>query len=63
MTTGLIRVMKQLIKEYLLQEDIDQLQLEMEKILQFDHPRIGKVYEVFHDENNYYLISEYGTAD
>ncbi|CAD8065224.1 unnamed protein product [Paramecium sonneborni] len=58
-TTGLIRPMKQIKKSELIKEDEQKLFQEMHILKNLDHPHIVKLYELYQDQNNYYMITEY----
>ncbi|CAK91481.1 unnamed protein product (macronuclear) [Paramecium tetraurelia] len=58
-TTGLIRAMKQIKKSELIKEDEQKLFQEMHILKNLDHPHIVKLYELYQDQNNYYMITEY----
>ncbi|CAD8208692.1 unnamed protein product [Paramecium pentaurelia] len=58
-TTGLIRAMKQIRKSELIKEDEQKMFSEMNLLKNLDHPHIVKLYELYQDSNNYYLITEY----
>ena len=32
---------------------------EMELLKNLDHPNILKIYDILHDEDNYYIVTEY----
>lgn len=51
--------MKQLKKNSLIVEEQQRLFAEMNILKNLDHPHIVKLYELFQDEQNYYLITEY----
>ncbi|CAD8210826.1 unnamed protein product [Paramecium octaurelia] len=58
-TTGLIRAMKQIKKSSLIHEEQQRLFAEMNILKNLDHPHIVKLYELYQDAQNYYLITEY----
>ncbi|CAK62290.1 unnamed protein product (macronuclear) [Paramecium tetraurelia] len=58
-TTGLIRAMKQIKKSELIKEDEQKLFQEMNILKNLDHPHIVKLYELYQDQTNYYMITEY----
>ncbi|CAD8153610.1 unnamed protein product [Paramecium octaurelia] len=58
-TTGLIRAMKQIKKSELIKEDEQKLFQEMHILKNLDHPHIVKLYELYQDQNNYYMITEH----
>ncbi|CAD8119762.1 unnamed protein product [Paramecium sonneborni] len=58
-TTGLIRAMKQIRKQELIKEDEQKMFSEMNLLKNLDHPNVVKLYELYQDSNNYYLITEY----
>lgn len=55
---GLIRAMKQLKKSELIKEEEQKLFSEMQLLKNLDHPNIVKLFELYQDSNNYYLITE-----
>ncbi|CAD8066872.1 unnamed protein product [Paramecium sonneborni] len=57
--TKLDRAMKQLKKTSILKEDKEKLFSEMNILKNLDHPHIVKLYELFEDDKNYYLVTEY----
>ncbi|CAD8053433.1 unnamed protein product [Paramecium sonneborni] len=57
--TGMIRAIKLILKSKLNKEDQEKLLEETSILMDIDHPNIVKLYEMFQDENSYYLISEY----
>ena len=52
------RAMKSIKKKSILKEDEERMFAEMNILKDLDHPNILKLYELFQDENNYYLITE-----
>ncbi len=52
--------MKSLKKSAVTKDTEGQLFFEVSILKQLDHPNIAKLFELYQDENNYYLISEYG---
>jgi len=61
-TTGMIRGMKALKKKSVLREEKEKLFSEVSILKDLDHPNIVKLYELFQDENYYYLIMEFCTG-
>ncbi|CAD8168988.1 unnamed protein product [Paramecium pentaurelia] len=57
--SGMVRAMKQLKKSSLILEEQKRLFAEMNILRNLDHPHIVKLYELYQDEQNYYLITEY----
>ena len=53
------RAMKTIKKKALPIEDKKRLFNEMKILRKLDHPNIIKLYELFQDSENYYLITEY----
>ena len=51
--------MKQIKKSELIKEEEQKLFAEMNILKNLDHPHIVKLYELYQDANNYYLITEY----
>ncbi|CAD8131931.1 unnamed protein product [Paramecium octaurelia] len=58
-TTGLVRAIKQIKKNSIIKEEESRLFSEMNILKNLDHPHIVKLFELFQDENNYYLVTEY----
>ena len=50
--------MKSMKKSSLLKEEEKKMFAEMNILKDLDHPNIVKLYELFQDEENYYLITE-----
>ncbi|CAD8072004.1 unnamed protein product [Paramecium primaurelia] len=57
--SGMVRAMKQIKKNSLILEEQKRLFAEMNILRNLDHPHIVKLYELYQDEQNYYLITEY----
>ncbi|CAK75108.1 unnamed protein product (macronuclear) [Paramecium tetraurelia] len=57
--TGMIRAMKLILKSKLKKEDQEKLLEETSILMDIDHPNIVKLYEMYQDDNSYFLISEY----
>jgi calcium-dependent protein kinase len=55
----LARAMKSIKKNSLLKEEQERLFSEMNILKNLDHPNIVKLYELFEDSKNYYLVTEY----
>ena len=51
--------MKSMKKSSLLKEEEKKMFAEMNILKDLDHPNIVKLYELFQDEENYYLITEF----
>lgn len=51
--------MKSIKKTSLIQEDEIKIFSELVILKNLDHPHIVKLYELFQDDKNYYLIMEY----
>ena len=51
--------MKTIKKSSLIQEEEKKIFSELVILKNLDHPHIVKLYELFQDEKNYYLITEY----
>lgn len=51
--------MKSIKKTALIQEDEIKIFSELVILKNLDHPHIVKLYELFQDDKNYYLIMEY----
>ena len=50
--------MKSILKSCLHEEDEHRMFAEMNILKNLDHPNILKLYELFQDNNHYYLITE-----
>lgn len=50
--------MKSIKKKSILKEEEERMFAEMNILKDLDHPNILKLYELYQDENNYYLITE-----
>lgn len=57
--TGIVRAMKSIKKSSIIQEDEQKMFTEVQILKQCDHPNILKLYELYQDDTNYYLITEY----
>ncbi|CAD8200199.1 unnamed protein product [Paramecium octaurelia] len=57
--TGMVRAMKQILKQRMKKEDQQKLLQETQILMDIDHPNIVKLYEMYQDDHSYYLISEY----
>jgi len=55
----MIRGMKAIKKKSVLKEEQEKLFSEVSILKDLDHPNIVKLYELYQDENYYYLIMEY----
>jgi calcium-dependent protein kinase len=55
----MVRAMKSMKKSSLLKEEEKKMFAEMNILKDLDHPNIVKLYELFQDEENYYLITEF----
>ncbi len=51
--------MKSIKKSSIKQEEEKKIFAELYILKNLDHPHIVKLYELFQDENNYYLITEF----
>lgn len=51
--------MKIIKKNALIKEEEEKLFSEMNILKNLDHPHIVRLYELYQDNNNYYLITEY----
>ncbi len=58
-TTGMIRAMKSIKKKTVLREEQEKLFSEVSILKGLDHPNIVKLYELYQDENCYYLVTEW----
>eukprot|EP00330_Aristerostoma_sp_ATCC50986_P006776 CAMPEP_0114597122 /NCGR_PEP_ID=MMETSP0125-20121206/19359_1 /TAXON_ID=485358 ORGANISM="Aristerostoma sp., Strain ATCC 50986" /NCGR_SAMPLE_ID=MMETSP0125 /ASSEMBLY_ACC=CAM_ASM_000245 /LENGTH=62 /DNA_ID=CAMNT_0001801271 /DNA_START=434 /DNA_END=622 /DNA_ORIENTATION=- len=54
--------MKAIKKKAVVKEEEEKLFAEVSLLKGLDHPNIVKLYELYQDENNYYLITEYCTG-
>lgn len=54
--------MKSIKKSSIIQEDEQKMFTEVQILKQCDHPNILKLYELYQDDTNYYLITEYVPA-
>ena len=52
------RAMKSMKKTSLLKEEEKKMFAEMNILKDLDHPNIVKLYELFQDDENYYLVTE-----
>lgn len=50
--------MKKIKKDKILKEDEKMLFAEVDLLKELDHPHIVKLYELYEDHKNYYLITE-----
>lgn len=50
--------MKRIAKKVIPQEEAQQMFAEVSLLRELDHPNIMKLFELFQDDDNYYLISE-----
>lgn len=57
-TTGIVRAMKSIKKKSVLREEAQKLFGEVSILRELDHPNIVKLYELFQDDSNYYLVTE-----
>ena len=55
----IVRAMKKLKKTNLIKEDEGTFFSEIDILKTLDHPNIIKVYELFEDELDYYLVTEF----
>jgi len=60
-TLGMIRALKTIKKTAIPIEDKKRLFNEMKILRKLDHPNIIKLYELFQDNENFYLITEYSS--
>ena len=56
--SGMQRAMKQIRKDKIIKEDEQQMFAEVNILKTLDHPNIVKLFEMFQDSKNYYLITE-----
>jgi len=57
--TSNVRAMKTIKKTSIIKEEEEKLFSEMNILRTLDHPNIIKLFELFQDNRNYYLITEY----
>mmetsp|Transcript_800 Transcript_800/g.734 ORF Transcript_800/g.734 Transcript_800/m.734 type:complete len:332 (+) Transcript_800:23-1018(+) len=57
--TGMVRAMKSIKKSAVSRDAEDTLFYEVSILRELDHPNIAKLYELYQDASNYYLISEF----
>lgn len=50
--------MKQIRKDKIIKEDEEQMFAEVSVLKALDHPNIVKLYQLYQDNKNYYLITE-----
>ena len=55
----MLRAMKAIKKKSVLKEEKEKLFSEVSILKDLDHPNIVKLYELYQDENYFYLITEY----
>lgn len=58
-TTGIVRAMKIIKKKSVRKSGADKFFAEVSILRELDHPNIVKLCELFQDQQNYYLITEY----
>lgn len=56
--TGIVRAMKTINKKFVHNNDEEKFFAEVNTLRDLDHPNILKLYELYQDEQNYYLIME-----
>jgi len=61
-TTAMLRAMKAIKKKSVLKEEQEKLFSEVSILKDLDHPHIVKLYELYQDDNYYYLITEFCTG-
>ena len=57
--TSAVRAMKQIKKHKLTDEDEQTLLMETEILKELDHSNIVKLFEIYYNDKNYFLITEY----
>ncbi|CAD8179385.1 unnamed protein product [Paramecium pentaurelia] len=57
--TNLVRAIKQIKKSSILKEEKQRMFSEMNILKNLDHPNILKLFELYQDTNNYFLVTEY----
>ncbi|CAD8090357.1 unnamed protein product [Paramecium primaurelia] len=58
-STQILRAMKQIAKDKILVSQRDKMIQEVNILKNLDHPNIVNIYELYQDEHQYYLITEY----
>jgi calcium-dependent protein kinase len=56
--TKIVRAMKSIKKSSILREEQERLFSEMNILKNLDHPHIVKLYELYEDAKQYYLVTE-----
>ena len=56
--SGQVRALKTLAKEKIINEEKEKMFAEVNVLRKLDHPNIVRLYELFEDSKNYYLITE-----
>jgi len=51
--------MKSIKKSSVIRDKLDALFTEVSILRRLDHPNIVKIFELFQDDSNYYLVTEY----
>lgn len=57
--SGVVRAMKKIKKKAIMKEEENNMIAEVEITKNLDHPNIVKIFELYQDNNWYYLISEF----
>jgi len=58
-STGLSRAMKSIKKSNIIKEEEERMFSEVSVLKSIDHPNIIKLFELYQDDTNYYLITEH----
>ncbi|EGR29659.1 protein kinase domain protein [Ichthyophthirius multifiliis] len=58
-SSGLLRAMKCIKKSNIIKEEEEKMFAEVSVLKELNHPNIISLYELFQDDGNYYLITEY----
>ncbi|CAD8149985.1 unnamed protein product [Paramecium octaurelia] len=58
-SSGCRRAMKQIRKDKIIKDDEESMFSEVNTLKELDHPNIVKLHELFQDQKNYYLITEF----
>ena len=59
MFLGIKKAMKSIKKSDLVKEDEERMFAEMNILRNLDHPNILKLHDLYQDDQNYYLITEF----
>ncbi len=56
--TGIARAVKVLTKSALDKEELSRIMGEVSILKMMDHPNVVRLYEIYHDNKRYYLVTE-----